>query len=146
MKLITRVCVALILCVMGAVLPFVEIGYAADAGNQAVPESKDVRTLTIAPGVTTNTSSSLVAGVAGNKTYWAHVTGTGTVGATVEHLGCQTNSTTYCLSLGTITLSGTTTDYDVTTPAVGNANYPYHYITTTGVTGTGATVSAGVNY
>lgn len=105
-----------------------------------------VQTSTIASGVTTNTSSTPVAGVAGNKTYWAHVTGTGAVTATVEHRGCQTSATTYCVSLGTITLSGTTTDYDVPTPAVGTANYPYHYIVTTNVTGTGATVSAGVNY
>lgn len=98
----------------------------------------------IASGVTTNASSTPVAGVSGSKTYWAHVTGTGAVTATVEHFGCQTNATTYCASLGTITLSGTTTDYDVA--GVGTANYPYHYIVTTNVTGTSATVSAGVNY
>lgn len=100
----------------------------------------------IASGVTTNTTTTPVGGPAGEKTYWAHVTGTGAVTATIVHWGCQTNATTYCVALGTITLSGTTASYGVPTPAVGSANYPYHYIVTTNVTGTGATVAAGVNY
>lgn len=107
-----------------------------------------VQTLTIASGVTTNTTTAAVAGVSGDKTYWARVAGTGAVTATVEFLGCHstTVSTAECVSSGTITLSGTTSKYDVPTPAVGTANYPYMAVTTTNVTGTGATVSAGVHY
>lgn len=107
-----------------------------------------VQTLTIASGVTTNTTTAAVAGVSGDKTYWARVAGTGAVTATVEFLGCHstTVSTAECVSLGTIALSGTTSKYNVPTPAVGTANYPYMAVTTTNVTGTGATVSAGVYY
>ena len=105
-----------------------------------------VRTLTIASGVTTNTTSTPIAGVRGSKTYWAKVDGTGAVTATVQFNGCQTAATTYCVPLGSITLSDTTQDYDVPSPANGTADYPYLGITTTGVTGTGATVVAGVNY
>ena len=107
-----------------------------------------VQTLTIASGVTTNTTTAAVAGVSGDKTYWARVAGTGAVTATVEFLGCHstTVSAAECVSLGTIALSGTTSKYNVPTPAVGTANYPYMAVTTTNVTGTGATVSAGVFY
>lgn len=105
-----------------------------------------VRTLSIASGVTTNTTSTPIAGVRGTKTYWAQVDGTGAVTATVQFNGCQTAATTYCVVLGSIALSGTTQKYDVTTPSVGSADYPYIGITTTSVTGTGAAVSAGVNY
>ncbi len=107
-----------------------------------------VQTLTIASGVTTNTTTAAVAGVSGAKTYWARVVGTGAVTATVEFLGCHstTVSAAECVSLGTIALSGTTSKYNVPTPAVGTANYPYMAVTTTNVTGTGATVSAGVFY
>lgn len=107
-----------------------------------------VQTLTIASGVTTNTTTAAVAGVSGEKTYWARVAGTGAVTATVEFLGCHstTVSAAECVSLGTIALSGTTSKYNVPTPAVGTANYPYMAVTTTNVTGTGATVSAGVFY
>ena len=107
-----------------------------------------VDSLTIASGVTTNTTTAAVAGVSGDKTYWARVSGTGAVTATVEFLGCHstTVSAAECVSLGTIALSGTTSKYNVPTPAVGTANYPYMAVTTTNVTGTGATVSAGVHY
>lgn len=107
-----------------------------------------VQTLTIASGVTTNTTTAAVAGVNGDKTYWARVVGTGAVTATVEFLGCHstTVSSAECVSLGTIALSGTTSEYNVPTPAVGTANYPYMAVATTNVTGTGATVNAGVYY
>lgn len=118
------------------------IGGGTGGGGSGGP----VSTLTIAAGVTTNTTSTPVAGVSGNKTYWAQVAGTGAVTATIEYFGCQTSAATYCVSLGTVALSGTTAVYGVPSPAVGSANYPYHYIATTNVTGTGATVSAGVNY
>lgn len=106
------------------------------------------QSLTIASGVTTNTTTAAVAGVSGDKTYWARVAGTGAVTATVEFLGCHstTVSAAECVSLGTIALSGTTSKYNVPTPAVGTANYPYMAVTTTNVTGTGATVSAGAYY
>lgn len=97
-----------------------------------------VQTLTIASGVTTNTSSTPVAGVSGNKTFWAEVTGTGAVTATVAIYGNRTNTNSNGVLLATITLSGTTTATDAA--AVSTAAYPYYYVTTTNVTGTGATV------
>lgn len=115
---------------------------------KTVVTAATAKSLTVASGVTTNTTTTPVAGVSGDKTYWARVVGTGAVTATVEFLGCHstTVSAAECVSLGTIVLSGTTSKYDVPTPAVGAANYPYMAVTTTNVTGTGATVSAGVHY
>ena len=123
------------------------LGGVGDAAKVVISGAA-VQTLTIASGVTTNTTTVAVAGVSGDKTYWARVAGTGAVTATVEFLGCHstTVSAAECVSLGTIALSGTTSKYNVPTPAVGTANYPYMAVTTTNVTGTGATVSAGVHY
>lgn len=105
-----------------------------------------VQTLTIASGVTTNTTTAAVAGVSGPKTYWARVTGTGSVAATVEFRGCLTNANTDCVSLGTLTVSGTTSDRGVPSNGVSSASYPYLCIVTTSVTGTGASVDAGAFY
>lgn len=121
------------------------------SGVEAAPErvsgsGGNVTESVIASGLTTNTTSGRVAGMRGEKTYWARVAGTGAVTATVEIFGCQTDASTYCVSLGTIAMSGTTAVYGVPTPAVGKANYMYNYVVTTNVSGTGATVSAGVNY
>ena len=105
-----------------------------------------VNVLTIATGVTTNTTTAAVAGVSGPKTYWARVTGTGSVAATVEFRGCLTNANTDCVSLGTLTVSGTTSDRGVPSNGVSSASYPYLCIVTTSVTGTGASVDAGAFY
>lgn len=99
-----------------------------------------VQSLTLASGVTSNTTSTAVAGVPGNKTFWAEVTGTGAVTATVAIYGNRTNTNSNGVLLATITLSGTTTATDAA--AVSTAAYPYYYVTTTNVTGTGATVGA----
>ena len=98
------------------------------------------QSLTIASAVTTNTTTTPVAGVSGNKTFWAEVTGTGAVTATVAIYGNRTNTNSNGVLLATITLSGTTTATDAA--AVSTAAYPYYYVTTTNVTGTGATVGA----
>lgn len=91
-------------------------------------------------GVTSNTTSSTVASAVGPKTFWAEVVGTGAVTATVAFYGARTSSAANGVLLATITLSGTTQAQDAAGASF--APYPYYYIVTTGVTGTGATVQA----
>jgi hypothetical protein len=102
-----------------------------------------VQTLTIASGVTTNTTTAAVAGVSGYKTFWMEVRGTGAVTATVTIYGARVANATddEMVALTTPTaLSGTTVA--VNAAATSTAPYPYYYVTTENVTGTGATVAA----
>ncbi len=95
-------------------------------------------------GVTSNTTSPTVRGRIGYKTFWAEVVGTGAVTATVAIYGCRTIENANGVLVATITLSDTTRDQDVATTST--AVYPYYYVVTTNVTGTGATVRAEVFY
>lgn len=103
-----------------------------------------VTPLTLASGVTTNTTSATVAGMTGNKTFWAEVVGTGSLTATVTVYGCRTSTAANGVLLATLTLSGTTQAQDAA--ATSTASYPYYYVTTASVTGTGATVRVEVFY
>lgn len=76
-----------------------------------------------------------------NRTYQATVTGTGAVTATVEIHVSQNPATLGWVLLGTITLSGTTTDSDGFSS---EAAWAYTKAVLTAVTGTGATVNAGL--
>ena len=98
----------------------------------------------LASGVTTNTTSATTPGKSGNKTFWAEVVGTGAVTATVKIYGARTSTAANGVLLATITLSDTTQAQDVATTST--ANYPYYYVVTTNVTGTGATVHVEVFY
>ena len=91
-------------------------------------------------GVTTNTTSATIQSLAGAKTFWAEVVGTGAVTATVAFYGARTSAAANGVLLATITLSGTTRAQDAAGASL--APYPYYYVVTTGVTGTGATVQA----
>lgn len=95
-------------------------------------------------GVTSNTTSPTVRGRIGYKTFWAEVVGTGAVTATVAIYGCRTIENANGVLVATITLSDTTRDQDVATTST--AVYPYYYVVTTNVTGTGATVRVEVFY
>ena len=101
-------------------------------------------TLALISGVTTNTTSATIAGIPGVKTFWGEVSGTGAVTATITIYGARTSTAANGVLLATLTLSGTTKATD----AVGasTATYPYYYVTTTNVTGTGATVNVEVFY
>ena len=106
-----------------------------------------VQTLTIASGVTTNTTTAAVAGVSGYKTFWMEVRGTGAVTATVTIYGARVANATISemVALTTPTaLSGTTVA--VNAAATSTAPYPYYYVTTENVTGTAATVLVEVFY
>lgn len=103
-----------------------------------------VQSTILASGVTTNTTSATVAGMTGNKTFWAEVVGTGSVTATVTVYGARTSTASNGVLLATITLTDTTQDQDAA--ATSTASYPYYYVTTANVTGTGATVRVEVFY
>ena len=93
-------------------------------------------------GVTSNTTSAVFTALSTPKTFWAEVVGTGAVTATVALYGARTASAANGVLLATITLSGTTRTQDAAAAIF--ATYPYYYIVTTNVTGTGATVQAEV--
>jgi hypothetical protein len=112
------------------------LGGAGDAAKVAIGGS--VQTLTLATGVTTNATSSTVAGVSGNKTFWAEVIcSAGACTQTVAVYGARTSSAANGLLLCTITLSDTPRDQDAC--AVSTAAYPFYYVVTTNTTGTAAT-------
>lgn len=99
-----------------------------------------VRTVNLMTGVTTNTTSAATTVFSGGKTPYATVTGTGAVTATVSFYGDNDTTATLGEHICTIVLSGTTTDIKYC-PQFSN-DYPYYYVVTTAVTGTGATVTA----
>ena len=103
-----------------------------------------VQTLTIASGVTTNTSSTPVAGVSGTKNFQWRVTGTGAVTQTVVLKGSFDSDGASPTDLCTITLSGTAPVYDVCAPFT--APFPYLFVTTTNTTGTSASGTGRVGY
>ena len=103
-----------------------------------------VQTLTIASGVTTNTSSTPVAGVSGTKNFQWRVTGTGAVTQTVVLKGSFDSDGASPTDLCTITLSGTAHVYDVCAPFT--APFPYLFVTTTNTTGTSASGTGRVGY
>lgn len=91
-------------------------------------------------GVTTNTTSGTILGLPEAKTFWGEVVGTGAVTATIKIYGARTATAANGVLLATITLSGTTTAVDAAASSF--AVYPYYYVVTENVTGTGATVRA----
>ena len=95
-------------------------------------------------GVTTNTTSDTLLGLPSAKTFWGEVTGTGAVSATVKIYGCRTATAANGVLVATLSPSGTTTGVDVATTSL--AVYPYYYVVTENVTGTGATVNVEVFY
>ena len=116
----------------------------AAAGGSGGGGGGAVQTLTIASGVTTNTSSTPVAGVSGTKNFQWRVTGTGAVTQTVVLKGSFDSDGASPTDLCTITLSGTAPVYDVCAPFT--APFPYLFVTTTNTTGTSASGTGRVGY
>lgn len=136
------ICACLIL--LAAPPVYAQVGGSQGGGGGA---GDAVQTLTIASGVTTNTTTAAVAGVSGYKTFWMEVRGTGAVTATVTIYGARVANATVdeMVALTTPTaLSGTTVA--VNAAATSTAPYPYYYVTTENVTGTAATVLVEVFY
>ena len=103
-----------------------------------------VQTLTIASGVTTNTSSTPVAGVTGIKNFQWVITGTGAITQTAALKGSFASDGSNAETLCTITLSGTTTTFGTCDPFT--APFPYLFVTTTNTTGTGTSGTGKLGY
>lgn len=103
-----------------------------------------VSIMTVASGVTTDTTSGAVAGALGTKTFQWVVTGTGAVTQTVVLKGSFDSDGSYPTDLCTITISGTAPAHDVCPPFT--APFPYLFVTTTGTTGTSASGTGKVGY
>ena len=102
------------------------------------------QSLTIASGVTTNTTTTPVAGISGTKNFQWVLTGTGAVTQTVVLKGSFDSDGSSSTDLCTITLSGTAPVFDVCAPFT--APFPYLFVTTTNTTGTGASGTGKVGY
>ena len=128
----------------GTSTPLPITGTAIDADHNALDVNilsesggGPVSTLTIASGVTTNTTSSAVAGVTGTKTIWGEVVcSSGACAQTQAIYGARENGAANGLLLCTLTLSGTARAQDVCTGVT--ADYPYLYVITTNTSGTAA--------
>jgi len=115
------------------------------SSNSVASNSVAVTSVTIASGVTTNTTSTAVAGVPGTKTFWGQVVcSSGACTQTQAIYGDQDNNAANGVLLCTLTLSGTPRAQDVC--AGSTAAYPYYYVVTTNTTGTAATGAVYVNY
>ena len=128
----------------GTSTPLPITGTAIDADHNALDVNilsesggGHVSTLTIASGVTTNTTSTPVAGVTGTKTIWGEVVcSSGACAQTQAIYGARENGAANGLLLCTLALSGTARAQDVCTGVT--ADYPYLYVITTNTSGTAA--------
>ena len=116
----------------------------AAAGGSGGGGGGAVQTLTIASGVTTNTSSTPVAGVTGIKNFQWVITGTGAITQTAALKGSFASDGSNAETLCTITLSGTTTTFGTCDPFT--APFPYLFVTTTNTTGTGTSGTGKLGY
>lgn len=100
--------------------------------------SASVGSVTLASAVTTNTTSTAVAGLRGTKTFYGAVDGTGAVTQTQAIYGGLTSGVTSTTGelICTFTLSGTTHAHSV---CVSMAPYLFYIVVTTNTTGTSAT-------
>lgn len=100
---------------------------------------------TLASAVTTNTTSTAVAGLRGTKTFYGAVTGTGAVTQTQVIYGGLTSGVTSTTGspICTFTLSGTTHAH---AECVSTAPWLFYIVVTTNTTGTGASGAVTVMY
>ncbi len=113
-------------------------------GDAAKVTAATSTAIIIASGVTTNTTTTPVAGVSGTKNFQWKVTGTGAVTQTVVLKGSFDSDGSSATNLCTITLSGTAPVFDVCAPFT--APFPYLFVTTTVTTGTNASGTGKVGY
>ena len=111
---------------------------------KTVVTAAGAKSITVASGVTTNTSTTPVAGVSGTKNFQWRVTGTGAVTQTVVLKGSFNSDGSSATDLCTITLSGTAPVSDACDPFT--APFPYLFVTTTATTGTGASGTGRIGY
>ena len=102
-----------------------------------------VRAFPIVTGVTTNTTNTTgIEARTGNKAFWMEVRGTGAVSVTVTIYGARV-ANAVAAEMVALTdptaLSGTTVAIAVA--ATSTAPYPFYYVKTESISGTGATVS-----
>lgn len=115
------------------------------AGNPIGLPGSPVQSLSLASGVTTNTTSAAVSGVSGTKNFWGQVVcSSGACTQTQAIYGDIDNDAANGVLLCTITLSGTPRDQNG--DCTGQANYPYYYVVTTNTSGTGATGAVYAHY
>ena len=96
------------------------------------------RVITVASGVTTNTTTAVRGVPPSFKTFMGVVVcSSGACTQTQEIFGDTDDDGLNGISLCTITLSGTPRHQDACPPM--SATFPFYYITTTNTTGTGAT-------
>lgn len=102
-----------------------------------------VQSLTLASEITTNTTSTVVQGVSGSKTFWFELSGTGAVSVDMTIYGARTSNPTadelevLCTYAG---LAGT--DKTVgTCNGASTTSYPYYVVGTANISGTNASVS-----
>ena len=76
----------------------------------------------------------------GKRTLHAVLIGIGAVAATINWYGTNSESATNGILLATSTLSGTTSDF--TGAGLNDDEWPYMYAVLSGISGTGATITA----
>ena len=116
----------------------------ANVTTPGTNSGQTISILTVASGVTTNTTTDTVSGVLGTKTFQWVLTGTGAVTQTVVLKGSFNSDGSSSTNLCTITISGTAPVADVCAPFT--APFPYLFVTTTNTTGTGASGTGKVGY
>ena len=101
-----------------------------------------ISTILLASGITTNTTTAAVAGVAGNKTFWMEIVGTGAVSVDIAIYGARVSNPTANELVLLCTKTGmASTDKKVDACATSTAPYPYYVVQTTNISGTSASVS-----
>lgn len=103
-----------------------------------------VTSMIVASGVTTNTTTTPVAGISGTKTFQWVLTGTGAVTQNVVLKGSFDSDGSNPTDLCTLTVSGTAPVVDACPPFT--APFPYLFVTTTVTTGTNASGTGKVGY
>lgn len=116
----------------------------ANVTTPGTNSGQTISILTVASGVTTDTTTDTVSGVLGTKTFQWVLTGTGAVTQTAVLKGSFDSDGSRSTDLCTITLSGTAPVSDVCAPFT--APFPYLFVTTTNTTGTSAAGSGRVGY
>ena len=102
------------------------------------------QSLTIASGITTDTTTTPVAGISGTKNFQWVLTGTGAVTQTVVLKGSFDSDGSYPTTLCTIEITGTAPQSAVCDPFT--APFPYLFVTTSSTTGTGASGTGRMGY
>ena len=104
-------------------------------------QSGKMRSVVMLSGVTGNDTSDIYAVHRGDKTFMSEITGTGAVSATVTYYGSNRADTSRGVPLDTHALSGTDEDFTGSEVVI-NTSWSYIWAVITGISGTGAAVTA----